>query len=117
MPYVLVVEDEPFTARRLRRLLIARGACHVAVSATIAGALKLLDPAPDWVILDINLPDGSGLTVLEAIRKAALSTRVVISSATRDAALIAMFAAHRPDFILPKPLDVALLPIGPGNRP
>jgi DNA-binding NarL/FixJ family response regulator len=61
----------------------------------------------------MNLPDGTGLDVLEAIRKAELPTRVIISSATKDTALVAAFAAYRPAFILPRPLDPTLLPIGP----
>jgi CheY-like chemotaxis protein len=110
MVRILVVEDDPFTAGRLRRLLIARGVCQVILATTVAQALALLDPPPDWVILDMELPDGTGLTVLETIRNAGLPTGVVVSSATRDANLIAAFTAHQPDAVLPKPLDPALLP-------
>ena len=65
---------------------------------------------PDWVILDMDLPDGSGLVVLEAIRKAEHPTRVIVSSATEDKSLLAAYAACKPDAILPKPLDPTLLP-------
>jgi CheY-like chemotaxis protein len=109
MPRVLVVEDDPFTARRLRRQLTARGVCQVILATTVAQALGLLDPPPDWVVLDMELPDGSGLTVLETIRNAGLPTRVIVSSATRDSVLIAAFTAYKPDAILPKPLSPALL--------
>src|SRR4051812_4570048 len=111
MPHVLLVEDDPYTARLLTRLLVSRGECHVILATTVAQALGLLDPPPDWVILDMNLPDGPGVAVLEAIRKAELPTRVVVSSATKDTALVADYAAYQPDLILAKPLDLALLPI------
>jgi CheY-like chemotaxis protein len=110
MPHVLLVEDDPFTARMIRRLLVSRGACQVMHATTVAQALGLLDPPPDWVLLDMNLPDGTGLMVLEAIRKANLPTRVVVSSATQDIGLVAAFGTYRPDLIIPKPLDPALLP-------
>jgi DNA-binding NarL/FixJ family response regulator len=114
MLHVLLVEDDPFTSRRLRRLLMSRGVSQILLATTVAEALNLLDPPPAWVILDMNLPDGKGLAVLEAIRRAGLPTRVVVSSATKDPALIAPYAAYRPDAILPKPLNPALLPIGLG---
>jgi len=110
MPHVLLVEDDPFTARRLLRLLVSRGVCRVVLATTVAQALGLLEPPPDWVILDIHLPDGSGLAVLETIRRAGLPTRVVVSSSTKDSNLLAAFAAHKPDFIIPKPLNPASLP-------
>lgn len=115
-PLVLVVEDDPFTARRLHRLLVLRGISRVAFATTVTEALGLLWPPPDWVILDVNLADGPSLAVLEAIRGAGLPTRVVVSSATKDAALMAAFAALKPVAILPKPLNPALLPIGLEER-
>jgi CheY-like chemotaxis protein len=111
MPHVLLVEDDPSTAFALNRLLLKQRSYQVTHAATVAEALRRLDPPPDWVILDMNLPDGLGLAVLDAIRRAGLKTRVVVSSSTADAGLIAAVASYRPDAILPKPLDPALLPI------
>jgi CheY-like chemotaxis protein len=115
MTRVLVVEDDPFAARRLHRLLESRGVRQVVLATTVAEALDRLQPPPDWVILDMQLPDGLGLDVLEAIRTAALPCRVVVSSATKDATLIAAFAAYKPEVIIPKPLDPDRLPIGRGE--
>lgn len=112
VPRVLVVEDDPFTARRLCRLLASRGVSRVVHATTVAEALRLLQPPPDWVILDMHLPDGLGLVVLQAIRKAGLPTRVVVSTATKDTHLVEACAAYKPEVILPKPLNPALLPIG-----
>jgi DNA-binding NarL/FixJ family response regulator len=79
-------------------------------AATVAEALELLVPPPDWVILDMHLPDGLGLTVLQTIRRAGLPTRVIVSSSSEDAVLMAGVAAYEPDLILAKPLNPALLP-------
>ena len=117
MTRVLVVEDDPFTFRRVHRLLMSRGVGQVVHATTVAEALGLLEPLLDWVILDMHLPDGLGLVVLETIRKAGLPIRVVVCSATTDADLIAAFAAYKPDVIIPKPFNPALLPIGLGEEP
>ena len=110
MPNVLVLEDDLSTARRLHRLLMSRGVCRVMHAATVAEALELLVPPPDWVILDMNLPDGLGLAVLETIRRAGLPIRVIISTATKNAAIMAAIAVYEPDLILSKPLNPASLP-------
>src|SRR6478672_11168600 len=89
MPHVLVVEDDPVTARVLCQVLKSRGASLVVHAGTGADALNSLDPAPDWVILDLDLPDRIGLEVMDAVRAAGLPTRVVVSSATADPGLIA----------------------------
>jgi DNA-binding NarL/FixJ family response regulator len=77
----------------------------------VARALELLRTRPDWVILDVDLADGSGLAVLHEIRRAKLPARVVVSAATKDVATLAAVAFFSPDLILPNPLDPALLPI------
>lgn len=77
MSRVLVVDDDPATAYALRRLLASRGVCEVTHVTTVAEAVAHLESPPDWVILDLDLPDGLGLEVLDAVRVGGLRTRVV----------------------------------------
>jgi CheY-like chemotaxis protein len=100
MPHVLLVEVDPTTTYLLTHQLVSRGVSHVTHAATVAEALAMLDPPPDWIILDMDLPDRSGMVVLEAIRKSDMPTRVVVSSATEDKSLLAAYAACKPDAIL-----------------
>jgi DNA-binding response OmpR family regulator len=63
---ILVVEDEPKIAEVLETYLEREGMI-VEVCGSVAGALAALERfAPDVLVLDITLPDGSGLDVLRA---------------------------------------------------
>ena len=67
---ILIIEDHEPTRHALRSLLMRRG--HDIIEAgTIAEGLASLDrhPLPDCVVLDMDLPDGGGETVLRAIRE------------------------------------------------
>jgi two-component system KDP operon response regulator KdpE len=81
---VLIVEDDPTLARAVARNLDARG--YVTRGAgTVAEALRALeDETPTLVLLDIDLPDGSGWEVLRALRSGAgYRTPVIVMSAFR----------------------------------
>ncbi len=63
---VLIVEDEPAIADVVREYL-ERDGFAVEVAGTVANALEALQRgAPDVLLLDVTLPDGSGLDVLRA---------------------------------------------------
>ena len=64
---ILVVDDEPQIRTVLRAYLTAEG-FEVDEAGTGADALNALRRAPDLVLLDIGLPDLSGLDVLGKIR-------------------------------------------------
>ena len=65
---ILVVEDDDALVRSIDRNLVARG--HTVQSAgTVAAALTLVGlERPDLVLLDVDLPDGSGWEVLRSLR-------------------------------------------------
>jgi two-component system KDP operon response regulator KdpE len=66
---VLVVDDEPPIRRFLRTSLSAAG-YRVASADNAAGALTgLASEKPDVIILDLGLPDRSGLEVIADIRR------------------------------------------------
>lgn len=81
---ILVVEDHAQLAGFIRRALMEQ-AYTVLVAASCETAADLLaDQKVDLVILDIGLPDGSGLGLLRAWREAGFNEPVLILSA-RDA--------------------------------
>ena len=67
-PSILVVEDEDLFARAVgKRLRQADMACEIAGSLDEARA-RLASRRPDLVLLDMRLPDGSGLDLLHELR-------------------------------------------------
>jgi two-component system KDP operon response regulator KdpE len=81
---VLVIDDEPQILRTLRINLSARG-YQVLTAATGATALRVAaESRPDVVVLDLGLPDMSGIEVLAGLR-GWTSTPVIVLSARTDA--------------------------------
>ncbi len=82
---VLVIDDEPLVRRSTQRLLSAED-YEVLTAATAAEGLATFEAArPQLVILDIKLPDGSGLDVLSQMRKTDPSIQVVVITAFGEA--------------------------------
>jgi DNA-binding response OmpR family regulator len=68
-PQILVVEDDPLSQDMLVRRLSSRGMRVATVSDGQACLDWLSSSTPDLVVLDIQLPQVSGLDVLAAIRQ------------------------------------------------
>ncbi len=78
MAMILVVEDEPVLSRNLARALEASGH-EVRVTGTVREGLALArESAPDLVLLDLRLPDGSGLDLLQKLLSLDPSIRVLL---------------------------------------
>jgi DNA-binding response OmpR family regulator len=65
MATVLIVEDDPNTRRFTSINLSMRGHCVIEAADGNEGEEKLLRHLPDVVVLDIRLPEKSGLEILE----------------------------------------------------
>jgi two-component system, OmpR family, KDP operon response regulator KdpE len=76
---VLIVDDEPPIRRFLRTSLSAQDYTVIEAS-TGAEALGLMAEKPDLVILDLGLPDMSGVEVIRAIRSTSPVPIVVLSA-------------------------------------
>ncbi len=69
MKHIIIVDDEPQIGDVLRAYLEREG-FSTAVCRNVAEALGELDRgAPDLMILDITLPDGSGLDILRTVQE------------------------------------------------
>src|SRR5580692_4997824 len=92
MPTLLIVDDEPSILLAFRRAF-GGAAIEVVTAETGAEGLELArQRRPDVAILDIHLPDGSGLEMLRRLR--ALDARCLVifitGHSTTDTAIEAM---------------------------
>jgi two-component system, NtrC family, response regulator AtoC len=84
MPSVLIIDDEASLVRSLSFALGAEGFTVESALTAAEGLDALSRLKPGIVLLDVRLPDGSGLEVLEKIRAADPDVPVVMISAHGD---------------------------------
>ncbi|MCB9640577.1 MAG: response regulator [Myxococcales bacterium] len=74
----LVVDDHDLFRERLARALRERG-LDVRVAASVAEArVQLHEDPPEKVVLDLRIPDGSGLSFLQEIKEVEPTVEVVV---------------------------------------
>src|SRR4051812_33498488 len=105
LPLLLIVEDDTSTRYILSRILVQRGWDVLAVP-TLAEALVLLRNKPACVLVDLQLSDGGGETVLRHIRAERLESRIVVCTAVRDKLRLDDLMALKPDAIIHKPVEM-----------
>ncbi|HJX45190.1 MAG TPA: response regulator [Geodermatophilus sp.] len=93
---VLVVEDEPVAAEAHRTYVDrTAGFTTVGVAHTGAAALDALARTPvDLVLLDLHLPDASGLDLCRRIRGAGADVDVLAVTSARELATVRAAAVH-----------------------
>jgi two-component system, chemotaxis family, chemotaxis protein CheY len=78
---VMIVDDSLFMRKILRGILVEKGFIVAAEAASGIEAMKNLHSKhPDIILLDIILPDSSGLDLLESIITACPDSKVVVCS-------------------------------------
>lgn len=109
MQRVLIVDDEPNVLYSFGKAL-RRDALEVLTAETAADGLRLIrSHRPDAVILDVRLPDMSGLAAMEEIR--ALDPRLPVIVVTAHSSFETAIDAMKRGALehLPKPVDVRQL--------
>jgi DNA-binding response OmpR family regulator len=104
---LLLVEDDPDIAAVLRMSLdLSRYEVETAADLATARALIAQKP-PDLVILDVGLPDGSGLDLCREVKAARPGLPVIILTALsrRQRGLEAHAWASGADAFVEKPFD------------
>jgi two-component system OmpR family response regulator len=100
---ILVVEDDSGVRRALDRVFRSAG-YDAEYAVNLAEGLAKLN-GHHFVLLDLELPDGSGTTLLRKIRAEARPIRVAIYSGVLDAAEIVKASGESPDAIFQKPIE------------
>jgi DNA-binding response OmpR family regulator len=81
MHRVLLLEDEAALRHSLSRLVSRDDTCTIAEAAFLKEAVALLDEPPELIISDLDLPDGSGLDLLQEVASRGLKVPVIVITA------------------------------------
>ena len=82
---ILIIDDDTLLCRAISRRLSFMGVNAVSASTGNEGLVKVGQQTYDIIFVDINLPDISGLELLDRIRKLSLLPKlVIITSETND---------------------------------
>lgn len=105
---VLVVEDDREIRSMMQSSLAVEGfAVQTAVSVSEASALLQHD-LPDILLLDLGLPDGDGMALVQTVRKRHNLPILVVSARHQEVQKIQLLDAGADDY-LTKPFSVAEL--------
>ena len=110
MTRVLLVDDHPMIAAALEMLLRGTDYELLERARTVAEAQKLLAKLkPDLLLLDVHLPDGSGLDVLRKLGSSRSRPAVILLTAGMDEAQLLTAAELGPQGMVLKTSDPSLL--------
>ena len=103
---IVIVDDERLARNELRRLLGAHeDVCVVGEAACVADGIRAVERMePDLVLLDVQMPDGSGFDLLQALA----APPAVVFTTAHDQHAVRAFQVSALDYLL-KPIEAELL--------
>ncbi len=111
---LLLVEDNPGDARLIREMLIdewGRQAFDLVTATTAGQAMDLLrDSAPDLLLLDLTLPDSTGLETIRRVQVAFPLIPIIVLTGNQDRELaLSAVKEGAQDFLVKNDLSSSLL--------
>ena len=106
---VLIVEDHDDSREALEQLCRRTGHTCMAAGNRAEALAMLIRRPPDVLVLDLMLPDGSGVELLRVVRTHHFRVRVAVVTAASDPQLLAEAKRLKPDALFRKPVDFATL--------
>ena len=100
-PQILLVDDHPSVRSGIKRAIESAGMYCCGEAATRSEAFaQIAHKSPDGVILDLTLPDGSGLDIVQWIRKHSKEMAIVIlTMSDEESHIIAAMRAGASAFV------------------
>ncbi len=98
-PVILIIEDDRQLRRLLTRGLTEEGYRVFASEAGRGGMADILRRQADLVILDLNLPDMDGMTIIQEVRSWSPVPLLVLSARQEDTEKIAALNAGADDYL------------------
>lgn len=109
MRKILVVEDEEEILEEVKGFFGEEGFQVFAASTGREGIRVLREQSPDIVLIDLKLPDISGLEVLKEAKSHFPETRTVVNTGYVDQSLADAAESSGCDVFLHKPFDLCSL--------
>ena len=100
---ILIVEDEPSLRELMQKTLVKERYVVETASTFHEASLKIADYSYDCILLDIMLPDGNGLKLLEMLKEQQKRESVIIISARDSIEDKVLGLEQGADDYLPKP--------------
>jgi two-component system, OmpR family, KDP operon response regulator KdpE len=107
-PIVLIIDNDRAVRRLVRAVVQPQGYRLVEAETGESGLKKAVECRPDVIILEMALPNGEGLSVLQALREWSRTPVLVLSERTDDEVKVAALDAGAGDY-LTKPFSSAEL--------
>jgi DNA-binding response OmpR family regulator len=102
---ILVVDDDP-TIRILVKRLLEEGGFAVDTAETgESGRVLAMVNEYDAIILDLHLPDGHGIPLVQALRRKSRDTPVLVLTGDTDKSALVMALDAGADDYITKPID------------
>lgn len=108
MKRILIVEDDMALAQELKYLLISNQYEAECISEFSHVASQIAEAQPDMVLLDIQLPDGDGQSVLRELRKLSDVPVIMVTSKNTEMDEVISMSFGADDFIA-KPYNPSIL--------
>ncbi len=100
MTSILVIEDDDSIRSAVRRGLSDRGYAVATAATGMTGLEHVLAEHPQVVLLDLGLPDVSGLTLISMIRAASEVPIIVITAQDDDPTMVKALDAGADDYVV-----------------
>ncbi|MGA2469085.1 MAG: response regulator transcription factor [Solirubrobacteraceae bacterium] len=98
---VVLIDDEPLIRAALSQTLSGAGFDLVGEAATAADAFRLVaDLSPDVVVMDIRLPDSSGVHAIEQLSELAPASHILVLTRTEENRVVEAIVAGASGYIL-----------------
>ena len=108
MAHALIVDDDENTRESMAALVEAEGFTTACAADLRAAHIQLTRQQPDIVLIDLHLPDGDGLDLIDAIENRSETEIILITGNASVDTAVAALRAGAADYLV-KPVNIARL--------
>ena len=109
-PNILIVDDEVELRKNIKEYISPRYVCTIDEAENAMEALnKVKHLKPDVVFLDVKMPGLSGLDVIEQMKQASPSSKIIVVSAWKSSEVGNKAISLGADDYISKPMSLAVL--------